>query len=151
MAETNPGLDTLANLILDSVPLVMRTLRCEMRRNRETELSVPQFRILSFVHRRGSSSLSEIAEHMGLTLPSMSKMVDGLVMRSFVTRSNDASDRRRLVIALTERGTKAWESAREATRVSMVKTLATLSGDERRELGRSMEKLRELFSTGGGK
>ena len=38
-----------ARQVLEVVPLVMRTVRTEMRRHRAHHLSVPQFRTLGFV------------------------------------------------------------------------------------------------------
>ncbi len=78
--------DACAQEILDVVPVVMRSIRAEMRRHRTADLSVPQFRTLAFIDRNADASLSDVAEHIGLTLPSMSKIVEGLVVRKFVTR-----------------------------------------------------------------
>ena len=69
-----------ARELMEVVPLVMRTFRAEMRGSRANDLSVPQFRALGFVHRKPGTSLSDVAEHIGLALPSMSKLIDGLVL-----------------------------------------------------------------------
>src|SRR5512136_939151 len=105
--------ETCAQEILEVVPLVMRTIRAEMRRHRTADLSVPQFRTLAFIDRNVDASLSDVAEHIGLTLPSMSKIVDGLVTRKLVTRQTAAEDRRRMMLALTTRGRSALQASRE--------------------------------------
>ena len=56
------------------------------------------------LNRNQGASLSEVAEHVGLTLPSVSKMVDGLVTRGLLTRATDPGDRRRLTLSLTPAG-----------------------------------------------
>jgi len=71
------SLDECARQVLETVPLVMRTVRAEMRRRRTADLSVPQFRTLNFLNRQAGASLSQVAEHIGLTLPSMSLLVEG--------------------------------------------------------------------------
>ena len=81
--------DECARQILEIVPMVMRAIRTEIRSHRGSELSVPQFRVLIFLNRHEGASLSDIAEHLGLTLPSTSKMIDGLVARNMVTRQMD--------------------------------------------------------------
>jgi DNA-binding MarR family transcriptional regulator len=58
-------------------------------------LSVPQFRALGFVHRHAGSSLSEVADHIGLTLPAMSRLIDGLVELQLMRRQSQSADRRR--------------------------------------------------------
>ena len=83
--------DECGRQILEAVPMVMLAIRTWMRSHRGSDLSVPQFRVLVYLHRHEGSSLSDIAEHVGLTLPSMSKMIDGLV----VTRRMDPGDCRR--------------------------------------------------------
>jgi hypothetical protein len=46
---------------------------------------MPQFRTLAVIDRNANASLSDVTEHIGLTLPSMSKLVDGLVARKLAT------------------------------------------------------------------
>src|SRR5918996_2199126 len=47
--------------------------------------------------------ISEIAEHLGLSLPAMSRAVDGMVRKRLITRVEDTEDRRvrRIAIAAT--------------------------------------------------
>src|SRR5512143_2472274 len=123
--------DVCAQEILEVVPVVMRTIRAELRRHRTADLSVPQFRTLAFIDRCAAASLSDVAEHIGLTLPSMSKIVDGLVARKLVTRQTHPADRRRLVLTLTRSGQTALEASRKATRACLAEDLSTLSDAER--------------------
>ena len=55
--------------LLEIVPAVMRTIRGQMRSHSAAELSVVQFRALAFLNRRAGASLSDLAEHIGLSLP----------------------------------------------------------------------------------
>lgn len=136
----------LAEMLLEVVPLVMRSIRAEMRAHRNAELSEPQFRVLSYMQLRGKASLSEIAEQMGLTPASMSTMVETMVGRSLLDRRTDTSDRRKVVIETTAIGDEAWAAAWEATCQSMASRLRKLGGSKRRELARGLRDLRLLFS-----
>lgn len=138
--------EVCAQEMLDVVPQVMRAIRAEMRRHRTADLSVPQFRTLAFIDRGDQPSLSAVAEHIGLTLPSMSKIVDGLVARKLVTRETHPADRRRLVLALTRSGQTALATSRRATRACLAEELATLSDAERANIVRALETLRPLFA-----
>ena len=144
-----PSPDACAQEILEVVPIVMRTIRAEMRRHRTADLSVPQFRTLAFIDRNVDASLSDVAEHIGLTLPSMSKIVDGLVTRRLVTRQTHPADRRRMTLALTARGQTAWQSSRAATRACLAEDLAALSGRQRETIAQAMEILRPVFTPQG--
>jgi MarR family transcriptional regulator for hemolysin len=138
--------ETCAQEILEVVPAVMRAIRSEMRRHRTADLSVPQFRTLAFISNKTDASLSEVAEHIGLTLPSLSKIVDGLVARKFVTRQTHPTDRRRMTLALTARGLTALETSRAATRACLAQELATLGDRQRETIVRAMEILRPVFT-----
>lgn len=137
-----------AREILEVVPLVMRTVRTEMRERRAHDLSVPQFRTLGFVERHAGTSLSELAEHIGLTLPSMSKLIDGLVERKLVTRQGRSDDRRRITLALTARGCALLESAHESTQASLAERLSALDENERAIVVRALRILHPLFVRG---
>jgi MarR family transcriptional regulator for hemolysin len=138
-----------AQEVLDVVPVVMRTIRAEMRRHRTADLSIPQFRTLNYINRQADASLSDVAEHIGLTLPSMSKIVDGLVARKFVTRQTHPIDRRRMTLALTARGLTALETSRAATRACLAEDLAALSDRQREIVAQAMEILRPVFTSQG--
>jgi DNA-binding MarR family transcriptional regulator len=141
--------DVCAQEILEVVPIVMRTIRAELRRHRAADLSVPQFRTLAFIDRQTDASLSDVAEHIGLTLPSMSKIVNGLVTRKLVTRQTSATDRRRMTLALTARGQTALQTSREATRACLAEDLAALSDRQRDTIAQAMGILRPVFTSQG--
>jgi MarR family transcriptional regulator for hemolysin len=138
--------DACAQAILEVVPAVMRTIRAELRRHRTADLSVPQFRTLAFIDRKADASLSDVAEHIGLTLPSMSKIVAGLVTRKLVTRQTSPADRRRMILALTTRGQTALQTSREATRACLADDLTALTDRQRETIVQAMEILRPVFS-----
>ena len=71
--------DEVARGLLEVVPVIIKDIRSQMRSRRSPDLTVPQFRTLAFVDRNKGTSLSAVANHMGLTLPSTSKLVDGLI------------------------------------------------------------------------
>ncbi len=137
--------EVCAQEILDVVPLVMCTIRRELRSHRSAELSLPQFRTLGYLNRQPDVSLSEVAEHIGLSLPTMSKMVDGLVERGLVTREEDSVDRRRMVLCLTQEGHASMDAALKATRAYLAGLLAGLSDEQRAGVVAAMDVLRPVF------
>ena len=136
-----------AGQILETVPLVMLAIRSEMRSHRDTDLSVPQFRVLVYLNRFEGASLSDIAEHMGLTLPSMSKMIDGLVARRLVTRRMHPGDRRRITLAPTARGRTEMQSAYQATESRLAERLAALPLEKRLIILEAMQVLKGIFAS----
>lgn len=142
------SVDECAHDILEVAPLIMRVIRAEMRRHRGFDLSVPQFRTLAYLDHYHGASLSDVAEFIGLTLPSMSKLMDGLVARQLVTRAISPTDRRRVTLALTSQGRSGLQAARQATQIYLAQRLAELPAEERAVVGRAMQVLRPLFTPG---
>lgn len=135
-----------AGQVMEVVPLVMRTMRAEMRARRGRDLSVPAFRALGYIRRHPGASLSALAEHIGLTLPSASKLVEGLVERRLVMRRVDVDDRRRMTLDLTAKGRDLLESAYNSALGAMARYLARLSDQERADVLRAMEILNPIFA-----
>jgi DNA-binding MarR family transcriptional regulator len=137
--------DDCARNVLEVVPLIVRTLRATMRQHRGANLSVPQFRSLWFISRETGASLSAVAEHVGLTLPSMSKMIDGLVARRLVDRAISTRDRRQVTLALSPLGRATLRTARARTQAHLAEMLGALSETERTTVIRAMQALRPAF------
>lgn len=146
MQRLKGSLDESAREVLDVVPLAMRVIRKQLRKHSAQLLSVPQFRTLLFISRNKGVSLSDVTEHIGLTLPSMSALVDGLVARNYVMRRTHQDDRRRMTLTLTERGETALQSARKKTQEYLKERLSRLSETERVTVVSGMGILRQVFS-----
>jgi DNA-binding MarR family transcriptional regulator len=138
-----------ARSVLEAVPLVMREIRAQMRSHRGLDLSVPQFRALAFLRRKPEASLSDLASHIGTSLPSMSKLVNGLVGRGLVERDASAADRRRLTLRLTREGAALFQAARADTQAHLARTLGRLSPKEHAVVTRALGILSSLFGQEG--
>jgi DNA-binding MarR family transcriptional regulator len=142
-----PSSDESAHVVFEVVPQVMQRIRAEMRRRRGPEISVLQLRALAFLRRNPGATLSLLAEHVGLTLPSMSSQVSGLVARNLIDRSISAEDRRYVTLTLTEQGHSLLETARQGTQESLAKKLANLTLEERAVVIEAMHLLARVFTT----
>jgi DNA-binding MarR family transcriptional regulator len=136
-----------AQAVLDTVPLVMRSIRNELRSHRNQDLSIPQFRILMFVKNHTEPSISDVAEHIGLTLPTLSKMIDLLVARQWVTRTQCLADRRRMQLGLTERGQAMLAESLASTRANLAECFEGLPENDLDRVIQAMQLLQELFSS----
>ncbi len=142
---TSMSTEECARQILEVVPLVMRDIRCELRSLRTAELTVPQFRALFFVSRNIDASLSQVADHMGLTLPSTSRLVDELIKHHLMTRQEHPTDRRRVKLAVTSQGLIILEASRNRTLKYLAEKLERTNCDERRAMVAVMRALRSVF------
>ena len=134
-----------AQQILDVTPIVMRAIRGQMRSRRVTGLSVTHFRALVFLDRRPGSTLSALAEHLGLSPATVSKMVEKLVAAGLVRREASPDDRRRTPLCLTARGQASMEAARRGTLLWLSSQVSGLGPIQRDTVTRAMGSLRQLF------
>jgi DNA-binding MarR family transcriptional regulator len=131
--------------MLDAVPSAMRVIRAEMRRRRGADLPVPAFRALLFLQRNTGAPLKAVADHLGLTCPTVSKMVQGLVARGLVERPDSKTDRRRVALRLTAKGNALLDKVRSETADALSERIATLPAAERIRLAAALQTLDKLF------
>ncbi|MFI0412172.1 MarR family winged helix-turn-helix transcriptional regulator [Actinomadura sp. 3N508] len=75
-----------------------------------------------------------IAADLGMAPNSITGRLDALERRGFVHRTPSATDRRRVVVELTDEGRAAWLGAMDRVGHEEYRLLGTLSADERRTL-----------------
>ena len=131
--------------MLDGMPQVMWFIRRHMRSHRTRGLSVPQFRTLVLIERFPTASVSCVAENLGVTLPTASRAISGLVARGFVSRESSSDDRRLMSLQLTPQGKDVLDIASGATRDAVAAELAGLSDAQRSVIVDAMGSLSRIF------
>ena len=131
---------------MDNIPLLMRLLRTKFREKRIGDMSMAQFRTLGFVESNQGASLSEAAGHIGVSLPSMSKLVDALVTRDLLTREVHGQDRRRISLALTGEGKRELDEAYRYTQSFFAEKFSELTDDERNQIAGAIDIMKDLFT-----
>jgi DNA-binding MarR family transcriptional regulator len=107
-------------------------------------ITVEQFHILRHI-RRGTDSVSALAETRGISRPAVSQSVELLVARGLITRTTDAQDRRHLKLDLSADGNALMDAVSGDTRQWMMRKFAPLKADEILALIRSMEALKKIL------
>ena len=144
---TKPSIsdDACARELLDTVPMGMRVIRRHMRRHR-SGLTVPQFRALCYLTTAPGTSLSAVADFVGLSLPAMSRLVDGLVDKGLMQRRPCSDDRRQVRLSITPPGEAAVTEARQLAQARLAEAVAPLTQPQRAALMGTMALLREIFA-----
>ncbi len=70
----------------------------------QTDLSMAQLRILFILASEHSITIGQIAEKLGVGIPTASYQVEKIVQADFARRTEDSADRRRTFVTLTEQG-----------------------------------------------
>jgi long-chain acyl-CoA synthetase len=94
------------------------------------ELSLAQYRMLLQLA-EGAEASTSLARKLAVSAPSVTAVVDGLVQRGLVVRSQSEQDRRRVSLALTDAGRTLVEAAEAAVRIRLEEIAGAL-GDEAR-------------------
>lgn len=145
MDATGVTPDLCAREIMETVPRVMRFIRTEMRRQGMAHLSIPQLRVLMFLNRRPGAALLDVAEHLGVTPPTASTLVQRLVQRGLVDRSPHPHERRRVVLRLTPQGSGLLAEARQAAQARLAEALAALPPGDLSRLREGVALLGQAF------
>ena len=100
----------------------------------ELEISFTQMKVLFVLERTDELALKDLAERLAMSLPAMSRSIDGLVGLDYVGRRESDTDRRSRLVTLLPRGRAALDRVLEARDAVMTAFAASLSDDERTAL-----------------
>ena len=128
--------DECAELLMRSIHPIMHTMRDAMRQLQLGEGDRPtmeQYRMLQMLSMR-SPNLRELAERHAVTPSTMSRSIDVVVQRGWVTRTPAPDDRRQVVIALSEEGRSIHDAMMGQVREHLAVRLRALDPAERARL-----------------
>jgi DNA-binding MarR family transcriptional regulator len=137
-----------AREMLDAGPPMMWYIRRAMRSHRQG-LSMPQFRAMVMISNQPSVSLSCVAEHLAMSLPTTSRIITGLVNKGFLKREGSTEDRRQMSLGMTARGQAVLSGAWAAAQEGMAGELKRFSPEQRATIAEAMKMVKEMFGSLG--
>lgn len=109
------------------------------------ELTMPQFATLLLLREAGSLSVSTIAEQVGLSRAATSHLVERLVRRKLVLRTEDPTDRRHRRVTLTAASRRLVADFDARQREAFDRALDTLPRQARAQAARHLRELVRIF------
>ena len=106
MSNSDPFISTLEQWIK---VFMRRSTRNFIRFTKESGLSMSQIGTLFHLHHRGSSGVTNLGDHLGVTNAATSQLFDRLVQQDLIQRTEDPDDRRVKQIVLTDKGNQVLE------------------------------------------
>jgi DNA-binding MarR family transcriptional regulator len=106
-----------------------------------------RFKTLGALHARGPIRSGELALVCGTTPSGMTEVIEGLVEDGYVRRVDDPTDRRAVMVALTEAGETELERTRELLTAAMVKIFEGLTPDRKTRLRAAVAEINEILIT----
>lgn len=112
----------------------------------EDQVTLAQLRVLVMVASGAALNLGAVAKGLGVHASNATRAVDRLVTAGLLHRSDDPSDRRNLVLTLTEAGTALVDEVMDHRRAAIARILARMPASRRRAL---VPVLRSFADAGG--
>jgi DNA-binding MarR family transcriptional regulator len=121
----------LATALRISVSRLARRLRVERQAEGLTSLSDTQLAALSVLEKHGPMTPGELADQEKVQPPSMTRVIAVLEERNLVVRAPHPTDRRQVVLTVTEEGRALVIQARRRRDAWLAKRLKELTPQER--------------------
>jgi DNA-binding MarR family transcriptional regulator len=135
----------LASALRISVSRLARRLRAERQsEGLEPDLSDTQLAALAALERHSAMTPGELADHEKVQPPSMTRVITVLEERGLVMRAPHASDRRQVVLTVTDYGRKVVQQSRKLREAWLAKRLRELTPQERSALRAAAPVLEKL-------
>ena len=99
-----------------------------------TSITLPQYRMLLTLDARGDQNVRDLAARLGVDRSTATRMCNRLVNAGLIDRSTDPSDRRAVVISLTEPGRDVVKAVTRARREKVARLLQSVPPPRRRQL-----------------
>lgn len=106
----------------------------------DLELSFTQIKALCALETEGEGrSVKALGDSLGVSLPAMSRAVDGLFERGLVGRQEDPEDRRMKRVRLTDEGRKVPTALNESRLSALAELMGSLEDEEASALEHALE------------
>lgn len=141
-ATANPDLDAFSAAMDEFARAQRRVAGRFNRAPKVPELSTPQFHLLTPLLAAGEPlSVGVLSSAAGVSAPTATRMLDGLLKRGIVTREASREDRRSVLVGLTPHGQELMTIKHERLQVVRAQIFAGLSEDERRGAAQLLRRL----------
>jgi DNA-binding MarR family transcriptional regulator len=134
----------------EAVELLVARLRALVMQRSDAWLNVdvtlPQLRALFLIGQRQPLTVSDLAALLDQRLAAVSALVTRLARAGWVRRSKDPTDRRRVLLALSEDGAALLRGVNDRSAVRFATVLARMSPQGRQHLAVALDELVGLFS-----
>jgi long-chain acyl-CoA synthetase len=131
-----------ARVVATLLPRLNRAFRGQVRP--AAGLSMPQFITLRAL-RQGALSAGQLAQRFGVSRPTITRMVDGLVKKGLVERHVGLEDRRVALTSLTTQGREMLETTEDRATRAMADLLASMPPDRLARLETALGDLADLL------
>jgi DNA-binding MarR family transcriptional regulator len=148
----NPLVEREAEDILATVRILWKDLLRNPYADAEQQgMTGPQVTVMARLVGKGTTTLTELSRSLGMSHSSASGIVDRLESRGLVRRTEDATDRRRTSIAVTEAVRRYVRELEEGPSGRLARALGSATPAQRAAIHKGLKLLRDLVDSSGAK
>lgn len=137
--------EAINDLLSETFDSVMRIEERSLDNRLTQGLTINEIHTLVAVGMYEQNCMSEVASRMGVTLATLTKVVNKLVSKGYIERARDESDRRKVLLSLTKRGREVVRVHDMFHRRMIDEALGDLSEEEEIVLASSLTKIKAFF------
>jgi DNA-binding MarR family transcriptional regulator len=122
---------TIAELASQLRPALLRLTRLVRNQRVDMSVTLTQISAMGTLRKHGPMSAGELASCERVQPPSMTKVLASLEERGLVRRETHPSDRRQVIVAITDAGLALLDSERQSRHAWLSQRLGELTAEER--------------------
>ena len=120
--------------VVDSVLRASRALVAVAARSlaaAEDEVTLPQYRVLVLLSGRGAQRALDLADQLGVTQSTVTRMCDRLERKGLITRDRPRDNRRVVITTITSRGRQLVDAVTRRRRTEIKSILRRMAVEDR--------------------
>ncbi|AMA73196.1 MULTISPECIES: MarR family winged helix-turn-helix transcriptional regulator [Aneurinibacillus] len=121
--------------------VLSRKINSNLHKNTESGLTGSQALLLEILETQGPKRVSDLANELNITLPSVTGLSDRLIAGGYVERKRSEKDRRIVLLEITEKGRETLQKAQLIRKELMKKFYECLSAQDIEDLIRIYSKM----------
>ncbi len=132
--------------ILKSLRKITRSIDLNSKRlSTESNLTAPQILALLIVYEDGPLTIAKIAEEIHLSASTLVGIIDRLEAKTLVVRERSKTDRRQVMVKITEEGKKVAKRSPTPLQEQLLESLEKLSEPQQKNLSKALELLVDIL------
>lgn len=140
------SLSGFVDQISEIMPIIMKQFsRYQMNELYKGKITLPQFFILEFLSTNKQSKMKDLAGFMGVTTAAATGIVDRLVRDGYIVRFYEPTDRRIVMVKLTQKGSELVKKIIQQRRQATIKMFSGISEIDRQDYLRILMQIKDAL------
>lgn len=138
-------IDDTSNKLFYLIPKLKKKIFSPHRLSKDSHLPSSHFHVIMYLHKNGPTSVSDIANFLGISRPNMTPIINNLISDELVERVPDPKDRRIIRIVLTNKANDFFDRQREKIKATFSEKISVLTEEDLIELNSSLDKITDII------